>query len=167
IFACQNFGGEHDVKITKADFVKITTRGFAATRLEISYKESAHERQAAEMLKSLSKCCDSLGLGERAKAFALGTFNTIALAEAKIHNETFENVHLHEAGSIDTLVDIVGAATALQDLGLFEARLYSTKVAVGGGLLEFSHGTVPNPGAAILEIFREKRFVIVGGQADT
>ncbi|MGI0024534.1 MAG: LarC family nickel insertion protein, partial [Nitrososphaera sp.] len=68
--------------------------------------------------------------------------------------------------SIDTLVDLVGCAAALQDLKLFGSRIFSTKVAVGGGLLKFSHGTVPNPSAAILEIFKGKNFILVGGLAD-
>ena len=55
----------------------------------------------------------------------------------------------------------------MQDLKLFDARIFSTDVAVGGGLLKFSHGTIPNPGAAILEIFKGRHFTLVGGQAKT
>jgi uncharacterized protein (TIGR00299 family) protein len=90
----------------------------------------------------------------------------IISAEATIHGQNFDSVHLHEASSIDTFADLVGCATALQDLQLFDAKMYSTKVAVGGGLLRFSHGTISNPASAILEIFRNKQFVLVGGQAE-
>ena len=72
-------------------------------------------------------------------------------------------MHLHEASSIDTLADLVGCAMALQDLNLFNSRILSTKVAVGGGLLSFSHGIISNPASAILEIFRGKQIVLVGG----
>jgi uncharacterized protein (TIGR00299 family) protein len=133
--------------------------------LKMKYTDSVHERQGSEMHRSLARCCDSLGLEQRAKTFALESIKTIISAEAAIHGESFESVHLHEASSIDTLADLVGCATALQDLKLFDGRIYSTKVAVGGGMLKFSHGTVPNPASAILEIFRNKRFVMEGGQA--
>jgi uncharacterized protein (TIGR00299 family) protein len=75
-------------------------------------------------------------------------------------------VHLHEVSSIDTFADLVGCATALQDLDLFDAKIYSTKVAIGGGIMKFSHGVVPNPASAILEIFKNKQFVLVGGPAE-
>jgi uncharacterized protein (TIGR00299 family) protein len=103
---------------------------------------------------------------DRAKTFALDSLNMIISAEATIHGQNFDSVHLHEASSIDTFADLIGCATALQDLQLFDAKIYSTKVAVGGGVLRFSHGTIPNPASAILEIFKNKQFVLVGGQAE-
>ena len=163
IFACQDF--LKGCKIAKVEFAKVITHGFAATQLKMKYTDSVHERKGSEMHRSLARCCDSLGLEQRAKTFALESLKTIISAEAAIHGESFESVHLHEASSIDTLADLVGCATALQDLKLFDGRIYSTKVAVGGGVLKFSHGTFPNPASAILEIFRNKRFVLEGGQA--
>jgi uncharacterized protein (TIGR00299 family) protein len=164
IYACQD--SLKGSKIAKVDFVKVVSHGFAATQLQMKYTDSVHERKGSEMHRSLARCCASLGLDQTAKTFALESLKTIISAEAKIHGEEFDTVHLHEASSIDTLADLVGCATALQDLGLFEGRVYSTKVAVGGGLLKFSHGTVPNPASAILEIFKNQQFVLVGGQAE-
>ena len=164
IFACQD--SLKGSKISKVDFAKVVSHGFSATQLQMKYTDNVHERKGAEMNRSLARCCESLGLNQRAKTFALESLKTIISAEAKIHGEEFDTVHLHEASSIDTLADLVGCATALQDLGLFDGRIYSTKVAVGGGLLKFSHGTVPNPASAILEIFKNKQFVLVGGQAE-
>ncbi len=164
IFACQDF--LKGSKIAKADFVKVVSHGFAAMQLRMNHTDSLHERKGKDMYRSLSRCCDSLGLDERTKAFARESLKTIISAEATIHGESLDSVHLHEASSIDTLADLVGCAIALQDLNLFEGRIYSTKVAVGGGVLKFSHGTVPNPTSAILEIFRNKQFVLAGGQAE-
>lgn len=161
IFACQNF--LKGSKITKASFEKAISHGFSAMRLKLACKDSVHERKGAEMYRALAACCDSLGLEQRAKVFALESLKTIISAEAKIHGEDFDSVHLHEASSIDTLADLAGCATALQDLKLFDAKIFSTKVAVGGGVLRFSHGTVPNPASAILEIFRGRQFVLSGG----
>ncbi|MEO9321241.1 MAG: nickel pincer cofactor biosynthesis protein LarC [Nitrososphaera sp.] len=165
IFACQNFVPKSSIK--KAEFEFVNSHGFQATRLKLSCSDRVHERNAVEMYRALGRICESLPLEQRAKVFALESFKTIALAEAKIHGENFSTVHLHEASSIDTFADIIGCATALQDLGLFHAKVFSTRVAVGGGMLTFSHGTIPNPAAAILEIFRAKSFGIFGGQADS
>lgn len=164
IFACQDF--LKGSKIRKVDFTKVVSHGFSATQLQMKYTDTVHERKGAEMYRSLARCCDSLGLEQKAKTFALESLKTIISAEAKIHGEEFDSVHLHEASSIDTLADLVGCATALQDLNLIDGKIYSTKVAVGGGLLKFSHGTTPNPASAILEIFKNKQFVLVGGQAE-
>ena len=95
-----------------------------------------------DMYRSLASCCDSLNLDSTAKSFALESFKSILLAEAEVHGSSITNVNLHETSSIDTFVDLVGCATALQDLNLFGFRIISTKVAVGGGTVKFSHGTV-------------------------
>lgn len=164
IFACQDH--LKGSKISKVKFAKVKSHGFSATRLQLSYKDGVRERKGIEMQRALARCCDAIGLDNRAEVFARESLKTIISAEAKIHGEDIASVHLHEASSIDTLADIVGCAVALQDLGLIGARIFSTSVAVGGGLLKFSHGTIPNPASAILEIFRKKKFVLVGGQAD-
>lgn len=164
IFACQDH--LKGSKISKAKFAKVKSHGFYATRLQLSYKDDVRERRGTEMQRALARCCDAIGLDNRAKVFARESLKTIIVAEAKIHGEDIASVHLHEASSIDTLADIIGCAAALQDLGLLGARIFSTNVAVGGGLLKFSHGTVPNPASAILEIFRKRKFVLVGGQAE-
>ena len=164
IFACSNF--LKDSKIINAHFAKVVSHSFAATQLQMNSKDEVFTRKGTEMYSALARCCDSVGLECRAKTFALDSLKMLISAEATIHGQNFDNVHLHEASSIDTLADLVGCATALQDLQLFDARLYSTKVAIGGGLLSFSHGTISNPASAILEIFRNKRFVLVGGPAE-
>ena len=74
------------------------------------------------------------------------------------------SIHFHEASSIDTVIDIIGTAVALDDLKLLDDEIVTTPVAVGGGTLTFSHGTTSNPASAILEIFRDSNIVISGGQ---
>ncbi|HKU50567.1 MAG TPA: nickel pincer cofactor biosynthesis protein LarC [Nitrososphaera sp.] len=165
IFACQK--ALKGSKVTRVNFVKVISHGFAATRLDLECSDRVHERRGSEMQKALAQICESLGMEKKAKAFALNSLKTIISAEAHIHGEKSDSVHLHEASSIDTLADLVGTATALQDLKLFDAKIFSTSVAVGGGLLKFSHGTTPNPAAAILEIFKGRKFNLTGGPAAT
>src|SRR5215207_4412974 len=133
IFACQNF--VKDSTIINAHFAKVTSHGFAATQLQMKFKDRVLKRKSTEMYPALARCCDSVGLEHRAKTFALDSLKMIISAEATIHGQNFDSVHLHEVSSIDTFADLVGCATALQDLQLFDAKIYSTKVAVGGGLL--------------------------------
>jgi len=72
-------------------------------------------------------------------------------------------VHFHEAASFDTVIDLLGTAIALDDLGCFDDDIVVTPVAIGGGTVTFSHGTSSNPAYAILEIFRESGIITVGG----
>lgn len=163
IFACQKF--LKGSKITNVSFDKVNTHGFSATRLALSCKDGVHERKGAEMTSALEKTCDLLGISGKARKFAESSLKSIISAEATIHGESADSVHLHEASSIDTLADIIGCTVALEDLGLFDAQVYSTKVAVGAGTLKFSHGKVPNPADAILHIFKGRQFTLEGGQA--
>jgi uncharacterized protein (TIGR00299 family) protein len=163
-FACQDFLSGS--KIISANFKKKAFNGFNATRFEVQYDENKGIRKGMDMYRSLASCCDSLNLDSTAKSFALESFKSILLAEAEVHGSSITNLNLHETSSIDTFVDLVGCATALQDLSLFGFRILSTKVAVGGGTVKFSHGTVPNPSNAVLQIFKGKPFVLTSGQAD-
>ncbi|MGQ9597120.1 MAG: nickel pincer cofactor biosynthesis protein LarC, partial [Thermoproteota archaeon] len=95
------------------------------------------------------------------------SINTLVNAEAKVHGRSINEVHLHEAGSVDTPAEIVGAAIALEDLNLFDTKVCSTPVAVGGGLFRFSHGTVSSPAPATIEILRSKGFPVIGGPIES
>ncbi len=165
IMSCQNF--LEGSKVINASFEEVRRSGFRATALNIKYDDKKHERKGIEVYDAIARCCDSLDLENRTKAFALASIKTLIEAESKVHGEDYCNVHLHEASSIDTIVDIIGSAVAIQDLGLFNASIYSSAVAVGGGLLTFSHGTTTNPGSAILEIFKSRNFTLVGGPVDS
>ena len=164
IFECQDFLAGS--KIKSADFFKTTSHGFAATSFKLEYTDDTNHRKGVEMYRSLARCCDSLGLDQQAKSFALETFKTIIAAEAVVHGVQPGQVHLGETSSIDTFVDLIGCSLALQDLKLFGTKFLSTRVAIGGGTISFSHGTVANPTSAILEIFKGKKFVLFGGQAE-
>jgi uncharacterized protein (TIGR00299 family) protein len=164
IWDSQNF--LRGTSITSADFLESLSHGFRTTIFQLKYKENTCQRKGMDLYRSLASCCNSLDLEQRAKTFALESLKTIIMAEAFIHGEEFSNVHLHEASSMDTFADIVGCAIALQDLKLFGCRILSTKIAIGGGLVNFSHGNIPNPSNAILEIFKNKNFTLIGGQVD-
>jgi len=152
-------------KIQKIDFEKTLKHGTEATHLLLNIKENTNKRSGIEIQECITLTSDKIGLSEKAKVFARDSIRSLINSESKIHGEPMESVHFHEASSFDTVVDIVGTAIALDDLNFFSDEIISMPVAVGGGTLGFSHGTVSNPASAILEIFRNTDIIISGGQA--
>lgn len=153
-----------DSKIIKLDFDKVVKYGTEATCLVLETSEKHHERKGIEIQECVLSMSDKIGLSDKAKVFAKESIRSLLYAESKIHGEPIESVHFHEAASMDTAIDIIGTAIALDDLKLFSEEIISTHVAVGGGTLTFSHGTTSNPASAILEIFRGSNIAIIGGQ---
>jgi len=143
--------------------IRTVIRGGLRARQVRSRYEGSVEMNGIELIKLVEVSVDGLNLSEKARRFASRSIETLVEAEAKLHGQKVGDVHLHEAGDIDTPVEIVGSAVALEDLGFFDKKVYSTPVAVGGGLFTFSHGTVSSPAPATLEILRLKSFPLVGG----
>lgn len=164
IYACQNyFKGS---KIRNADFVKTNSCGISCTKFLFDYKDSANSRIGTEVYRGIAACSDSLNLPNVAKSFVLNSLKKIIQAESKIHGSSYTSVRLHEVSTIDTAADLIGTAVALDNLDLLSKKFYVTDVAVGNGLLEFSHGIVPNPGNAILEILNDRQILLVPGKLD-
>jgi len=152
-----------DVKIKKIDFVKVKKNSLQATELLLEIDDDVHERKGIEIKEIIEKSIEKLTISESAKTFAIKSIETLIRAESKIHGESEDSVHFHEASSFDTVVDLLGTAIALDDLGCFDDDIVVTPVAIGGGTVTFSHGTSSNPAYAILEIFRGSGIITVGG----
>jgi uncharacterized protein (TIGR00299 family) protein len=156
--------GCNNLEIAVMDTVRHDIR---AKKIDVIVEEDAVHRTAAELLDAASACLQRLQISEKAVEYALNSINTLVSAEAAIHGKSIEKVELHETGSADTLADVIGAATALDDLGLFaDTAIYSTPVALGGALFQSSHGTVASPAPATLEILRSRGFLTIGGPAE-
>jgi len=152
-----------DVKVKKIDFVEVKKKSLQATELLLEIDDDAHERKGLEIKEIIAKSAEQLKISESAKTFAVKSIETLIHAESKIHGEPEDSVHFHEAASFDTVVDLLGTAIALDDLGCFDDDIVVTPVAIGGGTVTFSHGISSNPAYAILEIFRESGIITVGG----
>src|SRR5439155_13871068 len=83
---------------------------------------------------------------------ALDVFARLAEAEAKVHGVSPEDVHFHELGAVDTLVDVCGAVALLDDLGV--SRLVCSPLPFARGLVRAAHGILPTPPPATLELLR-------------
>jgi len=151
------------VKVKKIDFVEVKKNSLQATELLLEIDDDVHERKGIEIKEIITKSAEQLKISENAKTFAVKSIETLIQAESKIHGEPEDSVHFHEAASFDTVVDVLGTAIALDDLGCFDDDIVVTPVAIGGGTVTFSHGTSSNPAYAILEIFRESGIITVGG----
>jgi pyridinium-3,5-bisthiocarboxylic acid mononucleotide nickel chelatase len=84
-----------------------------------------------------------------ARELAIEIFRRLAVAEAKVHGATVDDVHFHEVGAVDSIVDIVGAAAAFHHLG---ARVECGPVPLGCGFVRTQHGVLPLPAPAVLEL---------------
>jgi len=149
--------------IKKLDFIKIQKNGKSATQLVLEIDENIHERKGSDIKKCIQSASEKLELSNIAKEFAENSINTLISAEANVHGESESSVHFHEAASIDTVVDIIGTAIALDDLNLLDEEVSCSHVAIGGGTISFSHGTTSNPAYAITEIFKNSKIILTGG----
>jgi len=144
----------------------VTRRGFRAKKVDVK-AEKIPEMKGVELVAAIEECVKSLNLTAKARRFTSDVINTLLSSEANLHGKNMKDIHLHEVGQIDTPAEIIGSAVALEDLGVFNSKVYSTPVAVGGGLFEFSHGTVSSPAPATLEILRSKNFPLIGGPVES
>lgn len=152
--------------IKKIDFEKIQKHGVQALQLVLEIDEDVHERKGSEIKQAIINSTKEIQLSEKATLFAQSCIDTLITAESIIHGIPEESVHFHEASSIDTLVDIIGITIALENLALFDEKILCLPIAVGGGSVSFSHGTMSNPASAILEIFKNSNLIIRGNDAN-
>lgn len=160
--AASRLGGE---ELRGVSFERVRRCGLEATALRVESSGAPHSRAASELEAHIVSSTAECSLSAPAAEFAAASARTLIAAESAVHGVEASSVHLHEAAGVDTLVDILGTAIALDDLGVLPGRVVCTPVAVGGGLLEFSHGIASNPAGAILEIFRGRGIEVRGGPA--
>ena len=127
---------------------KIIKNGISSTKFNVVEKHNHEERN----LKEINKIIDNSKLDNEIKNLIKKIFNKIAVAEAKVHNKPVNKIHFHEIGAIDTIIDIAGAVIGFKKLGI--DRIYCSKLNVGTGFVEFSHGKFPVPAPATVEILK-------------
>ncbi|HZD35967.1 MAG TPA: nickel pincer cofactor biosynthesis protein LarC [Nitrososphaeraceae archaeon] len=155
------------VRILEANFEKVTYNGIRATRFSLKATDNKRRRKGSDLIAAVARCCTQLDLDQKTRSYIQNSMQTLVSAESKIHGQSIMDVYLHEASSIDTVVDLVGSGVAANSLDLFSAKVYSTPIATGSGFTRFSHGIVQNPTNAVLQIFLGKPFVLTAGVSET
>ncbi|MEI8405460.1 MAG: nickel pincer cofactor biosynthesis protein LarC [Actinomycetes bacterium] len=121
---------------------RVDRAGLQATKAVVTVADDGHARSYAEIIRIL----DAAGLPDRVAARSHAAFAALASVEADLHGMTLADVHLHETGGHDALVDIVGTMMALEDLDIDEVRC--STIGVGTGPVRSAHGQMPGPAPA-------------------
>jgi uncharacterized protein (TIGR00299 family) protein len=108
--------------------------------------------QPTRHLSGIKSILEASSLAPRVRESALAVFQRLAEAEAQVHGTSIEEVHFHEVGAVDAIVDIVGACWAIEALGL--AQVYASPLPLSSGQIKSAHGLLPVPAPATLEILR-------------
>ena len=116
-------------------------------------EEHEHHHHEHRNLKDVNEIIDNSSLKEDVKDLAKRIFLRVAKAESKVHNKSLEEVHFHEVGAIDSIVDIVGTAILINKIN--PDKIISSIVNDGYGFIECAHGTMSVPVPATTEIFAE------------
>ncbi len=139
---------------------KVRKHGIAGTKVDVIVPDTAHERHLSDILEVV----DGSALENDIKATAGSIFKRLGEAESKVHGIDIQQVHFHEVGALDTIADVVGAAICYKASGA--EALYSSPVNVGSGFVRTSHGMLPVPAPATLELLKGASIYSTGIQAE-
>ena len=164
-----NLDAEYELQVKKDN-----KKGISGTRVDVVLKNEAHVHKhdhhhhheaqtgvepdhghthhAHRNLKDIENIIINSSLGDRVKKVSLNIFMKVAEAEAKVHGKPLYEVHFHEVGAVDSIVDIVGAAVCLDYLKV--DKIMASSVQVGGGFVKCAHGIIPIPAPATVEILK-------------
>ncbi len=122
--------------------------GLASTKINVKAEETSVVRTHGH----IAAMVEEARLPERVRSRALATFEALAVAEGRLHRRPPEQVHFHEVGALDAIVDIVGTAAALEVLEVDD--IHASPIANGVGMTRSAHGVLPIPAPAVIELLR-------------
>jgi uncharacterized protein (TIGR00299 family) protein len=136
---------DYELKISRG-----SRSGIGAMGLEVGVgkgKEQTHRH-----FSHIRRMIEESALGQEVKTISLKIFHRLAEGEAKVHGQDIEEVHFHEVGAVDSIIDIVGTAIGIQ---FFQPdRILSSDLPLGRGFVECQHGRLPLPAPATVEILK-------------
>ncbi len=123
--------------------------GIKGTKVTVRLTQHEHVHRHLSDIESI---INNSSLSDDVKTLSNNIFMKVALAEATVHGVTVEEVHFHEVGAIDSIIDIVGAAICFRKLDV--GAVYVSEIELGGGLVKCDHGILPVPAPATAEIVK-------------
>lgn len=128
---------------------EVASYGLRATKVDVIVPESVLVRT----FNNIRDLIVSSDLPERVKSISLEIFTRLARAEALVHGKPIDQVHFHEVGAVDSIVDIVGAAYGIHALEISD--VFGSPLPLGHGMVKTAHGSIPVPAPAVLEILED------------
>lgn len=146
---------EFEIEIKKDE-----RKGISGTKVDVILKENQYEEHHDShdenhhhrSFKDIEKIINDSSLEKSVKIMSLSIFRKLAEAEGKIHGKDLYQVHFHEVGAVDSIVDIVGAAICFQYLNV--DKILCSPVQLGGGFVKCAHGLIPVPAPAVSELLK-------------
>jgi uncharacterized protein (TIGR00299 family) protein len=143
-------------------FERVQRCGIAATHAVVAVmgdhdhdQEHDHEHVPHRPYRVIRELLDAADLPPRVRDRAQRTFRLLAEVEGQMHGVAADEVELHEVGSIDAIVDVVGSCAALESLGI--DRIVCSPITVGQGRIRAAHGELPNPAPAVTELLARRQ----------
>ncbi len=127
---------------------KVSKNGFGATKVDVHVHDHAPERH----LRDIRKVVEDSAVGDGIKQRALRVFTRICEVEAAIHGMSVDEVHLHEVGGVDAIVDVIGVLSGFDQLGI--ERVVVSPLPMGRGFVTGAHGQIPLPAPATLGLLK-------------
>jgi uncharacterized protein (TIGR00299 family) protein len=128
------------------DVRRVQKGSLQASQIDIRMDDSHHHRHYSDIRDMIA----ASSLNHHVKELSQAVFAALARAEAKVHGSEVEEVHFHEVGAVDSILDIVGAAIGLDYLEI--EQLYASALPLGSGTVQTQHGLLPIPAPATLEL---------------
>lgn len=136
----------------KIETSKKTKNGITGTYVDVILEHQHHEHRN---LDDVNKIIDESSIDNKSKDLAKRIFLRVAKAESKVHNKPLSEVHFHEVGAIDSIIDIVGTAILINKIN--PDKIISSIVNDGYGFIQCAHGKMPVPVPATSEIFANSK----------
>lgn len=142
---------------------KVVKKGIGGSQAMVTVNHEHHPHHQRH-LHHIEEIIGKSDLEETVKKKSLEIFRRLAEAEAKVHETTIEEIHFHEVGALDAIIDVVGAVAGLTALGI--EKVYCSALHVGTGTVEGEHGTLPVPAPATAELIRGKPIYSTGVEGE-
>lgn len=137
---------------------RVTRQSISAISIQVT---STTDQQLRD-LAAISRIIERSTLDQSVSKKSLAVFRRLAAAEAKVHGTSIDEIHFHEVGALDTIIDIVGTVAGLHLLGI--STVHCSPLPLGRGFVDCAHGRLPLPAPAVCELL--DNIPIIGTEAD-